>query len=110
MEDPAVQGPNGVANGTSTPPTTNAVDPQDIIKYLSNVLEVTLGASNEELKSQGSLLNEELLEDTLARCTRFALEAQVALYVLKEAAVSEGADKIRRYTHSAPSSHIRQGH
>lgn len=86
-----VQRANGVANGTPPVPTSNAVDPKNIIKYLSNVLEVTLGASEEELKSQGSLLNEALLEDTLARCTRFALEAQVALYVLKEAAVRENA-------------------
>ena len=91
MEDPVVQGVNGAANGTPTAPTTNAVDPQDIIKYLSNVLEVTLGASSEELKSHGSLLNASILEDTLARCTRFALEAQVALYVLKEAAAGEGS-------------------
>ena len=86
-----VQGVNGAANGTPTAPTTNAVDPQDIIKYLSNVLEVTLGASSEELKGHGSLLNASILEDTLARCTRFALEAQVALYVLKEAAAGEGS-------------------
>jgi len=87
MEDPVVQGANGASNGTPVGPAANAVDPQAIIRYLSNVLEVTLGASSEELKSRGSLLDESVIEDTLARCTRFALEAQVALYVLKEAIV-----------------------
>jgi dynein heavy chain 1 len=94
MEDPVVQGANGVANGTPTAPTTNAVDPRDIIKYLSNVLEVTLGASTEELKSRGSLLEDSLIGDTLARCTRFALEAQVALYVLKDAVAGGAAAQI----------------
>ena len=88
-----VQGSNGVANGAPPAPAPNAVDPQDIIKYLSSVLEVTLGASQEELKSPGSLLNESILDDTLARCTRFALEAQVALYVIKDAVV--GNDNVQ---------------
>jgi dynein heavy chain 1 len=92
MEDPVVPGVNGVANGTPTSPTppstTSAVDPQAIIKYLSSVLEVTLGATDEELRGQGSLLHENALEETITRCMRFAMEAQVALYVLKQASPS----------------------
>ncbi|KAK3716178.1 dynein heavy chain [Vermiconidia calcicola] len=85
MEDPVVQGVNGAANGAPTVPTPPAVDPESIVKYLSNVLEVTLGATQEELEATGSLLHESNIEDTIARCTRFALESQVALYVLKQA-------------------------
>jgi dynein heavy chain 1 len=85
MEDPLVQGVNGVANGTLATPAPSAVDPQTIIKYLSSVLQVTLGASEEDLKGPGSLLHEAQLEETLSRCTRFAVEQQ-PLYVLKQAA------------------------
>ena len=80
-----VQGVNGVANGTSTAPTPSAVDPQAIVRYLASVLEVTLGAMEEELAGAGSLLNEATLQDTISRCQRFALEPQMALYVLKQA-------------------------
>ena len=85
-----VQGVNGVANGTPTAPTPNttSVDPQAIIKYLSSVLEVTLGADEEELSCPGSLLHESNLEETVARCTRFAVEPQTALYVLRQAPAS----------------------
>ena len=83
-----VQGINGV-NGTLTAPTPTVVDPQAIIRYLSSVLEVTLGATEEELKDLGSLLHESNIEDTVARCTRFALESQVALYVLKQALIPQ---------------------
>ncbi|KAK4543545.1 hypothetical protein LTR36_005440 [Oleoguttula mirabilis] len=81
MEDPLVHG----VNGTVTVPIPSAVDPQTVVRYLSSVLEVTLGATQEELASQGSLFNEALLQDTVARCQRFALEPQMALYVLKQA-------------------------
>lgn len=80
-----VQGVNGVANGVPTAPGPSAVDPQSVIRYLSSVLEVTLGATGEELARQGSLLHEASLPDTVARCQRFVLEPQMALYVLKQA-------------------------
>ncbi|CAK3926358.1 Dynein heavy chain, cytoplasmic [Lecanosticta acicola] len=89
MEDPVVQGVNGVANGTPVAPVPSAVDPQAVVKYLSSVLEVTLGATEEELKAPGSLLNEAVIEDTLSRCLRFAMEQQMALYVLKQAPTSQ---------------------
>ncbi|KAM3424381.1 Dynein heavy chain, cytoplasmic [Cercospora zeina] len=96
MEDPLVQGVNGVANGTSTAPapsgTTTAVDPQAVVSYLTSVLEVTLGATEEELRGTGSLLHEAVLEDTLSRCLRFAMESQVALYVLKQAGSASSSD------------------
>ena len=73
---------NGVAaNGSST---SSAVDPQAIVTYLSNVLEVTLGASHDELAGRGSLLHPDLLQETVSRCQRFALEPQISLYVLRQ--------------------------
>lgn len=94
MEDPVtVHGVNGVAadggtNGTPTEPasiTSPAVDPNDVVRYLAKVLEITLGATEAQLKSKGSLLEGSQIEDTVARCTRFALEQQTAIYVTREA-------------------------
>ncbi|KAF2764978.1 hypothetical protein EJ03DRAFT_331373 [Teratosphaeria nubilosa] len=87
MEDPVVQGVNGVAtNSTPAASAASAVDPHAIVKYLTGVLEVTLGASEQELRSPGSLLNDSIQQETVSRCQRFALEPQTALYVLKQAA------------------------
>ncbi|GME34113.1 ATPase AAA+ type core [Neofusicoccum parvum] len=84
MEDPLVTSP-GAANGIAAPkqpaPTSTSIDPQLIVDHLTKVLSVTLGASEEDLAAPGSLLSEPLLQDSLQRCTRFALESQVALYV-----------------------------
>lgn len=86
MEDPIpIQATNGTSNGTPVPASPSAVDPQTIIQYLVSVLDVTLGASRQELESNDSLLSESRISDTITRCQRFALEAQVALYVQKEA-------------------------
>ncbi|QIW99025.1 hypothetical protein AMS68_004543 [Peltaster fructicola] len=92
MEDPVVSSMNGAAieggangsvdgitNGTST-----SVDAKDVIRYLVSVLEITLGATEAQLKSQGSLLDDPQIEETIARCTRFALETQTAIYVTRE--------------------------
>ena len=84
-----VQGVNGVPNGAPTAPAPPAVDPDAIVKYLSSVLEVTLGATREELEDEGSLLHEASIDDTISRCTRFALESQDSLYVLKKAPVAQ---------------------
>ncbi|OQE44831.1 hypothetical protein PENCOP_c002G07590 [Penicillium coprophilum] len=75
---------SGVPNGASTPETAALVDSGAVIQYLTEVLQVTLGAQRSELESAGSLLSESKYNETLQRCTRFALEAQVALYVQKD--------------------------
>lgn len=75
---------SGVPNGTSTPETIALVDSGAVIQYLTEVLQVTLGAQRSELESAGSLLSESRYNETLQRCTRFASEAQVALYVQKD--------------------------
>ncbi|CZT42301.1 dynein heavy chain [Rhynchosporium secalis] len=65
-----------------------AVDPSIIIEYLSSVLEITLGATRKELEATGSLLSPENRIHTLQRCSRFASENQVALYVTKDLAAA----------------------
>lgn len=80
---------SGVPNGASTPETTALVDSGAIIQYLTEVLQVTLGAQKSELESAGSLLSEQRYNETLQRCTRFASESQVALYVQKDIVAAE---------------------
>ncbi|KAF2742258.1 cytoplasmic dynein-like protein 1 heavy chain 1 [Sporormia fimetaria CBS 119925] len=76
----------GAANGSMrTPsPTPPAVDPQTIVDYLEKLLEVNLGASQDDLRAPESLLSSEKLHDTLQRCTRFTQESQTVLYVIKD--------------------------
>ena len=80
MEGPLVQGANGVLSPDDAP----HLDPQSVIDYIKDVLQVTLGASEEDLTNDGSILSPLRRSDTIQRCTRFAQESQVALYVLKE--------------------------
>ena len=73
------------ANG-QVPSTTlmASIDPAMVVGHLIDVLEVTLGASSEDLESPGSLLSKAKRSDTVQRCTRFASESQVVLYIQKE--------------------------
>lgn len=77
-------------NGTDT----FTIDPSIIVDYLASVLEITLGATRKELENSGSLLSPESRIPTLQRCSRFASENQVALYVSKEVAAAGGIDGI----------------
>ena len=70
-------------NGHAPSDTVRAIDPDLIVRHLSDLLEVTLGASAEELQRKGSLLSSGKRKDTIQRCTRFASEPQVALFVQK---------------------------
>jgi dynein heavy chain 1 len=81
--------PSGVPNGISTPEAAALVDTRAVIQYLTEVLQVTLGAQKSELETAGSLLSEAKYNETLQRCTRFASESQVALYVQKDILVAE---------------------
>lgn len=59
-------------------------DPSVVVQHLTEVLQVTLGALKKDLESAGSLLSKAKYSETVQRCTRFASEAQVALYAQKE--------------------------
>jgi len=94
MEGPLA--PGAANGGIRTPsPTPPAIDPQIIVDHIERVLEATLSASSTDLRSPGSLLSPAKLQDTLQRCTRFALETQPAIYVVKERVAEtriDGAD------------------
>lgn len=79
-------GANGHAPSSIPSPT---IDPSHVVQHLKDHLEVTLGASVEELESPGSLLSEAKRYDTVQRCTRFASESQTVLYVLKDIVISD---------------------
>ena len=79
----------GVPNGVSSPGQASMVDSGAVVQYLTEVLQVTLGALKTELESAGSLLSSSKYHDTVQRCTRFATESQVALYVQKDLVASE---------------------
>ena len=66
-----------------------AIDPNLVVQHLTDLLEVTLGASKEDLERSGSLLSESRKQETIQRCTRFASESQVALYVQKISIAAE---------------------
>ncbi|KAH7116213.1 dynein heavy chain, N-terminal region 1-domain-containing protein [Dendryphion nanum] len=76
----------GAANGSiRTPsPTPPPIDPQLIVDYLEKVLDVALGASQQDLRAPGSLLSSSKLHDTLQRCTRFTHESQTVICVAKD--------------------------
>ncbi|KAF2182427.1 dynein heavy chain [Zopfia rhizophila CBS 207.26] len=76
----------GAANGSIHPPspTPPTIDPQTLVDYLEKVLDVNLGAAEQDLRAPGSLLSPSKLHDTLQRCTRFALETQTVIYVVKD--------------------------
>ncbi|KAL1836345.1 hypothetical protein VTJ49DRAFT_5263 [Mycothermus thermophilus] len=82
-------GANGVAGSPSPSPSPSSasfatVDPARVVDYLASLLEAALGATRTELEAPGSLLSRTRYPDTLQRCTRFATETQVALYIQKE--------------------------
>ena len=72
------------ANGQPTPPAATSIDPSLLVEYLIDLLVATLGATAEDLERNGSLLSKSKKQDTIQRCTRFALESQTVLYVQKE--------------------------
>lgn len=80
---------HGVANGIATSTQASLVDTNAVIHFLVEVLQATLGALKIELEGAGSLLSQEKHEETVQRCTRFASEPQVALYVQKDIVGSE---------------------
>lgn len=71
-------------NGLSSPSPVPSLDPQVVVQYLTEVLQVTLGASKTDLEGPGSLLSKAKYSETVHRCTRFASESQLALYVQKD--------------------------
>jgi dynein heavy chain 1 len=82
-------GANGHAPSSSSVTTIN---PDLVIRHLVDLLEITLEASTEDLESSGSLLSTSKKHDTVQRCTRFASESQVAIYVQKDVILTESIE------------------
>lgn len=75
-----------------------------LVQHLADLVEVTLGASTDDLERPGSLLSSTERSDTFRRCTRFASESLVAIYVQKNLADVEqvNGDGDRTGEHSFP--------
>jgi dynein heavy chain 1 len=74
----------GLPNGLAVPNPVPTADPNSVVQYLRDALQVTLGASRRDLERPGSLLSKPKYSETVQRCTRFASESQIALYVQKD--------------------------
>ncbi|KAH8681293.1 dynein heavy chain, N-terminal region 1-domain-containing protein [Xylariales sp. PMI_506] len=74
-----------VTNG-STSPTSSfaAINPEKVVEHLAAVVTIALGANRHDLEADGNLLSPRNYADTVQRCTRFATESQVVLYIQKE--------------------------
>ena len=73
-----------------------SIDPNLVVHHLTDVLQITLGASRRDLEGPGSLLSKSKYADTVQRCARFASESQVAIYVQKDIIAADepnGIDK-----------------
>lgn len=78
---------NTGANGVSGVDGTSALVTMDsarVVEHLAHLLEAALGATREELEAPGSLLSTARYPDTLQRCTRFANDILVSMYIQKE--------------------------
>ncbi|KAK7927737.1 dynein heavy chain [Apiospora marii] len=86
-----------VANGMSPTSTSFiAIDPALVVEYLASVVTIALGAVRDDLQKDGNLLSESAYADTVQRCTRFANDSQVALYIQKEIlSTSDLTDDVR---------------
>lgn len=89
---PSLGAPDLVVNGISSSPPLIIIDPAKIVEHLAAVVTITLGASREDLRREGNLLSPESHADTVQRCTRFASDSQVALYIQKE--IVTGSDVV----------------
>lgn len=84
VSSPASPSANGVAGSHFS-----TVDPTLVVEHLARLIEANLGATRRELESIGSLLSKSRYPETVQRCTRFATESQVALYVQKDIVATE---------------------
>lgn len=73
------------ANGQIPPPIpVTVMDPEFLLRHIVSLLKVTLEASTEDLETRGSILSDARRNDTVQRCSRFASESQVVLYLQKD--------------------------
>lgn len=88
MEVTAPGGTSPSANGLAAGGNGGyQIDPLLILDHLTQVCEITLGASRKELENVGSLLSKAKVSDTTQRVQRWA-ESQAVLYLQKDIAAS----------------------
>ena len=73
----------GLNGHVPSPDPDGAFHSDTLVQHLADLVEVTLGASTDDLERPGSLLSSTERSDTVRRCTRFASESMVAIYVQK---------------------------
>lgn len=97
---------NAVIGQVSSSPTGSSgkdvfsTDPIIILEYVANVLRILLGAEQQDLENNESLLSQELRPQTLQVCSRFAQENYPAIYVMKELLSSPVFDGAIDLSHS----------
>lgn len=94
MMEGVATSPLGPSANEVTASLLPTIDATLVVEHLAAVLEVTLGATRKELESVGSLLSKARYSDTVQRCTRFATESQVALYVQKDLSTLDSSDSV----------------
>jgi len=82
------------ANGSPTPgmPASSLIpsfEPEVLVDFVIGVLSITLGATKSELEAAGNFLHPTQRAETVQKLARYATETMVALYVTKDALVSE---------------------
>ncbi|EER38945.1 dynein heavy chain [Histoplasma capsulatum H143] len=92
----------GVPNGLAPPSQPPSVDPATVVQYLTETLQSTLDALKTDLESAGSFLSKAKYPETIQRCSRFASESQVALYVQKDAIELEQTNGTEEGTRMIP--------
>lgn len=91
MEVTSATTPTMPSNGMSTPPFAT-IEPERVVEHLASICEIALGASRKALEQPGNLLHEARYAETVARCTRFANDAQNVLYIQKDIAGASNTD------------------
>ena len=76
----------GLNGHVPSPDPDGAFHSDTLVQHLVDLVELTLGASTDDLERPGSLLSATERSDTVRRCTRFASESLVAIYVQKNLA------------------------
>ncbi|KAH9904137.1 cytoplasmic dynein heavy chain [Xylariomycetidae sp. FL2044] len=84
METASPLGPQSPGTNGVAPSSFVTIDPAVIVNHLVSVISITLGATRDELQNPESLLSETNYSDTVQRCSRFATDSQVVMYIQKD--------------------------
>lgn len=97
VASPQLPGANGVASPTADP----SIDSNGVLDHVAQACQIALGATSEDLQSPGSLLHKHRYSDTLQRCTRFATDSLIALYIQKDilpaSTIQNGAEDLSSF-------------